>query len=237
LLPTLLAVVGLSFALYAGAAATSSRVHLEAENLTRPDTDPEKLFAYFLGQLIYDVPDDESGVYSALRGHSLARNMYGYHGGTKAPSASPLAANIVPFNGVGRLYAESPWVAVNDRQLINYTYYPGDPFLRDPERLGSRPNLTASRGAYTGGFNAPYTYPDLNSTFLAAVRADGTVLLPSFYRPWASVPEKGQFYDPATGVLNPRWSANPALTPFATTGPAADRASWFKCTVLRPLPA
>ena len=97
---------------------------------------------------------------------------------------------------------------MNDRELINYTYYPGDALLRDPERLGSRKNLMASRGAYTGGVNAPYTYPDLNSTFLAAVRADGTVLLPSFYRPWASAPENGRFYDPDTGVLNLRWSAN-----------------------------
>src|SRR6185437_10996268 len=98
----------------------------------RPDIDPELLLAHFLGQLIYDVPDDESGVYSALRGHSLARTMYGYNGGARAASASPLAANIVPFNGVGRLYAPSPFPALNDRQLLNYTYYPGDAFLRDP---------------------------------------------------------------------------------------------------------
>ena len=64
--------------------------------------------------------------------------MYGYHGGHKVPSASPLAANIVPFNGVGRLFADSPFPAVNDRQLINYTYFREDGFVRDPERLGRR---------------------------------------------------------------------------------------------------
>src|SRR5260370_24994560 len=85
----------------------------------------------------------------------------------------------------------------------------------------------ASGGVYTGGFNAPYTYPDLNSTFLAAVRADGTVLLPSFYRPWASATQDGQFYNPDTGHLNPRWSPTPPV----------DLPPWFKYTALRPLPA
>ena len=102
MLLTLFAAVGISFALYAQTAATSSRFQCEAESPFQPDIDPELLLAYFLGQLIYDVSDDESGVYSALRGHSLARTMYGYHGGAKAPSTSPLAADIVPFNGVGR---------------------------------------------------------------------------------------------------------------------------------------
>src|SRR5438067_6712557 len=168
LLLTLFAIVGVSLALYASALASSSRLHREAENPAHPDLEPELLLAHFLGQLIYDVPDDPSGIYSALRGHSLARNMYGYHGGNKVPSASPLAANIVPFNGVGRLFADSPFPAVNDRQLINYTYFREDGFVRDPERLGRRANPSATRGAYTGGCNAPYTYPDLNSTFLAA---------------------------------------------------------------------
>ena len=36
------------------------------------------LLAYFLGQLIYDA-DDVNGTFSAMRGHSLARNMYGYN--------------------------------------------------------------------------------------------------------------------------------------------------------------
>src|SRR5438477_8912319 len=89
MLLTLFAVVGLSFVIYAGSSATASRLHRESETLTQPDIDPELLLGYFLGQLIYDVPDDAAGAASALRGHSLARTMYGYHGGAQTPSATP----------------------------------------------------------------------------------------------------------------------------------------------------
>lgn len=240
---TLFAVVGLSFVLYAEAAAQAARLRREAENAVRPDVEPELLLAYFLGQLLYDAPDDGAGLTSALRGHSLARSMYGGNGG-QAPALSPSTANVLPYNGVGRLRGPSPFGTVipgppvPDDQLINYTYYPNDPdvspgqrFLRDPERLGWRAaDLNAPRGAFTGGCNAPYTYPDLNSTYLAAVRADGSVLLPSFHRPWAAnvagvPPGSGAFYDAATGQRNPFWEPGAAPPP------------WFKYTTLRPLPA
>src|SRR6266511_3345480 len=76
---TLFAVVGLTFQLYANAQAASARLAREAECPTRPDVDPEVLLAYFLGQLVYDAGDDEPGVCSALRGHGLARSMYGWN--------------------------------------------------------------------------------------------------------------------------------------------------------------
>ncbi len=107
------------------------------------------------------------------------------------------------FNGTGRLHT-GPDTYMNpfrldDYSLINYTYFPGDGFLRNPERLGLRTDPTKPRGPFTGGFNAPYTYPDLNNMFLAAVRADGTVLAPSFHRPWTSFgpldPNNPNWYD------------------------------------------
>ena len=49
--------------------------------------------AYFLQQLIFDCPDDASGVYSALRGHGLLRNMFGQNDPT---------LDRQPFNGTGR---------------------------------------------------------------------------------------------------------------------------------------
>jgi hypothetical protein len=227
---TLFAIVGLSFALYASSAAISSRSFREAESESLPDVDPELLFSYFAGQLVYDMPDDEKGIYSCLRGHSLARNMYGLNYDKKAGlpiqynDSDGLPLNQVPFNGSGRLHTKlgvglldapgsfnNPFKA-DDYKLINYTYFKQDSFLRDPERFGAlivkgrlsayRPYRTDPKyeaelpGYYVGGFNATYTYPDLNNMFLAAVKAGsghlpkvgkvagGTVLIPSFYRPW-----------------------------------------------------
>lgn len=67
------------------------------------------------------------------------------------------AGGTVPFNGVGRLQNGNYW-------NINYATNGRNPAL-------------------DGAPNPPYTYPDVNSLFLAAVRAfDGAVLVPSFYR-------------------------------------------------------
>ncbi len=206
---TLFALIGITFVLYADAEAAAARIAREAESQSAPDVEPELLLAYFLGQLLYDV-DDNSGVYSALRGHSLARLMYGN---------DDEAINDTAFNGTGRLHTGTDTYMnpfqIDDYLLINYTFYPEDGFLRDPERLGSRADVTQPRGAFTGGFNAPYTYPDLNNMFLAAVRADGTVLAPSFHRP-------GTGFGPLD-PSNPNW--------YDTGKP------WLKYQVLRPRPA
>jgi hypothetical protein len=198
---TLFAIVGLSFVLYAGSAAKSSQIARDAEVQSVPDVDPEVLAGFFLGQLIYDA-DDVTGIYSALRGHSLARSMYGWYY-PRQGQPDPSILNTVPFNGLGRLHtgqANGPLPFMNpfgldDYYLINYTYYQTDQFIRDPERLA---RTAAGPGQYAGGFNAPYTYPDLNNMFLAAVRADGTVLMPSYHRPWLF----GSLLDTA-GTLTP----------------------------------
>lgn len=206
---TLFAIIGLSFVLYADSVAKSSQTAREIEAPSLVDVDPEHLLNYFLGQLLYDAADDETGVYSAMRGHSLARSMYGYNYTVAPPNSSMPPAgtlipgdNSVPFNGTGRL--QSPGTnfgsfTANGYDLVNYTFYRRyrlgdtgtlltDGFLRDPERLGFRAGLdphSLAATPFAGGFNVPYTYPDLNNMFLAAVRAsDGAVLMPSFYRPW-----------------------------------------------------
>src|SRR5690349_11508210 len=75
---TLFAILGITFVLYADSEATSARIAREAENQPRADWDPQSALAFALGQLIYDVPDNTiTGVGSGLRGHSLARTMYG----------------------------------------------------------------------------------------------------------------------------------------------------------------
>jgi hypothetical protein len=205
----LFTIVGLTFVLYANSAADGARINKEGETQTRPDIDPEFLLAFFLGQLLYDV-DDQTGIESALRGHSLARLIYG---------SNDEGQNVTPFNGIGRAHTGTGTFAnpfgLDDFNLINYTYFPADGFLRDPERVGSRKDPTRPRGPYVGGFNPPYTYPDLNNMFLAAVKADGTVLVPSFHRPWTGFGP----LDPA----NPNWFDA--------------KKAWLKYQVLRPRPA
>jgi len=68
--------------------------------------------------------------------------------------------SIAPFNGTGRLHTGAP----DDYYNIDYSYS-----ARSPYQSFSP--------------NAPYTYPDFNNIYLAAVRAsDGGVLIPSFWR-------------------------------------------------------
>jgi hypothetical protein len=210
---TLFTVVGVSFVFYADSEAFSSRVYRESENLLPQENgiDPGLAFAYFLNQLIYDV-NDKDGVYSSMRGHSLLRNMYGLNYQIDGNGTVTMGTNNVPFNGTGRLHNPYPAATPvlggqDDYNIPNYMYFPTDNFLRDPERSGTRAGLPPAgpnndnRGAYVGGFNAPYTYPDLNMMALAAVKADGTLLVPSFHRPWVFNPSTA-FND----MTNPNWT-------------------------------
>src|SRR5260370_19646094 len=167
ILLTLFAIVGLSFALSASSEAQVAQLIREAEVQPRPDAEPELLASFFLGQLIYDT-DDVTGVFSALRGHSLARSMYGaYYRRQDSPPWQATDADIpntVPFNGIGRLHTHQATATgdplafmnpfnIDDSHLINYMYYPDDlqptnpngpslklqPFLRDPERITPPP--------------------------------------------------------------------------------------------------
>src|SRR5262249_28891966 len=141
----------------------------------RADIDPEFLLSYFLGQLIYDTDD----IYSAMRGHGLARSIY---------SAGP---NVIPFNDTGRLHNYSTYPgafgSMDEFWLVNTQHHDTDPFLRDPERTGYRSTPDAVNNNTPWSANVPYTYPDLNNMFLAAVDANGKVLSPSFHRSWTGV--------------------------------------------------
>jgi hypothetical protein len=213
----LFTVVGLSFVYYANAEAAASKTFRESTDLTRPDVEGELALSYFLAKLIYGEVDDEAGVYNAARGHDLARGIYGAQyqfrviNGTKYVV---MGKHRGPYVGTGRLHylypAGVPIIAGLDAYgLPNYQYRPDDGFLRDPERI----DVVAGAGGvptpffratpsdqmtpFIGGFHAPYTYPDLNSFYLAAVRADGTVLTPSFHREYLF----GRLDDPT----NPNW--------------------------------
>lgn len=251
---TLMALLGVSFVLYATSSRNSARLAVEAQAQRAPDADPERLLSYFLNQLLFDVPDDDRGIYSALRGHSLSRDMLGLNyqyddaghfrrnQDGELVDAAGVVLNNVPFHGTGRgrfdpalpfdnLPEDSP--AKDDQNLVNFTYFAQDGFLRDPERKGWRvnppgPGRPDNRKDYVGGVNSSYTYPDLNHPFLAAVRADGRVMLPSFHRPWAG-------FGPL-GPSNWRWTSNvdPTLSP---DHPLYNLAQpWVKYHVLRPRP-
>jgi hypothetical protein len=213
---TLFAIVGISFVLYADAEAASARVARDAETQQHADVDPQQALAFFLSQFIYDVPDTTTGSGSALRGHSLARTKYGYNSTYNFSNNTNL--NINPFNGVGRLHTDgNNWPFMNnlnppvdDYQLVNYTWFQGDGFVRDPEWYtnGIQTSPGAARAAgkdFYVGCNAPYTYPDLNNFFLAAVRSDGTVLSPSYDRPWLFRTYQGKYYA-FNDTTNPNWT-------------------------------
>ena len=76
---SLFAIVGLAFVFYADAEAQSAKHFADAQVATRGDINTEVLAAYFLGQMLYDLKDDERGAYSALRGQSLARSIHGFN--------------------------------------------------------------------------------------------------------------------------------------------------------------
>ena len=84
----LFAVIGLSFVLYAESEATASRIYREAENnRDRKKPDPQAAAGLAIGQLIYGTLDPTS----AVRGHDLARLMYGVNG-------------TVPYSGQGGIH-------------------------------------------------------------------------------------------------------------------------------------
>src|SRR5579885_2650293 len=91
---TLFAILGLAFVFYAQSQADASRFYREAQTPSQASaglfaTPPDVLFGDFLRQLLYDTPDDSTGVPSALRGHSLGRTMFG---------ANPLGIPASPTN-------------------------------------------------------------------------------------------------------------------------------------------
>jgi hypothetical protein len=199
---TLFAIVGLSFVLVANSQAVSARLALESETQFKPDIEPEAAFALFLGQLLYPISDNDNvALYSSLRGHDLARNLYGWWDGTNPlannKSGTVLVAgtgtvplNDKPYSGTGRLH--NPLGAVladptkrnwNDTAfLVNNLFWPTDGILLDPERL-PRNGPNAVQGPYSGGWNVPYTYPDHNNFYLATIDpTTGLLITPSFHR-------------------------------------------------------
>jgi hypothetical protein len=229
--------VGLAFMFYAESASVSSAAFRDAQSFRGPDMDPELAFAHFLQPLIFDCRDDATGQTSALRGHSFLRNMFGLKYRINSDGSITIDANNnAPFIGPGRLHwtyggSLSPNPILNgadDFNLVNYTYFaksmplfPNDGLLRDPEHFGVRSTAAIgvdNRGTFLSGLNAPYSAPDMNFMALAAVKADGTLLMPSFHRNY-----NGISLNPSDSSFQ-YWSKNDVSRP------------WLKYTTLRPRP-
>ena len=208
LMLALFTIIGLAFLLYSESEATASRIFREARfnrigDPTIPDDGPidsflESNISTALGDIIYDVMDDSTGIYTAIRGHGLARLVYGWNyteqgGQVVGRDASGNPLNIIPFNGVG--YDKS---ALPDYNQVNFTvFFPGDTTARHPERTGTTAPGTLPTSGYFG-CNAPYTYPDRNNLFLAAIDHNGNIIARSYHRDYIFGP-----LDPS----NPNWTS------------------------------
>lgn len=168
---TIFTLVGLSFVMYADSAATRARIFREAASYIRiGDVREQALISAtaawndFLGQVIYDAPEDATGKSSVLWGHSLARTMYGWY----ANPTDPSYPNDRPYNGTGRM--ENP-------ENVNYVKF-GNLQRPAPGYL--------SNGQFGGDVNVDYTYPDRNNMFLArlglGLNGELQVITPSYRR-------------------------------------------------------
>jgi hypothetical protein len=170
---------------------------MESEKTVLAGYRTDELMAYAFGQLIYDVEDDDAGQRSGLRGHSLARDMYGYYYSyTGSPPELTPGDNDRPFRGTGRMDAE--------KNYINFTTFnkAGAANIRDPERYGAPRTSNTASNPYFGGFNPPYTFPDLNHVFLAKTDSSGNIIEPSFYRSITG--------GPTLNPLDNYWKSDPA---------------------------
>ncbi|CAN5568628.1 hypothetical protein BH11PLA2_BH11PLA2_35680 [soil metagenome] len=224
----LFAVIGLTFVLYSQSEAVNARIHREA--MVDPGDKPDDTAAInaFYSQLLYPVPDSGPGITSALRGHEMARMVYGYNPNASAAlpngQANPnyVSANRVfnvgPYGGVG-MFGETIVTAagnIDRRNIINFSVTSNTDSLIDPEnangtgvRTGARaypdPALPAAQIQYNpiGQFipkNAPYTYPDRNNAYLAMMDpASGRIVIPSYHRP-------GLFGAQGLATSNPNWT-------------------------------
>ncbi len=123
----------------------------------------------------------------------------------------------VPYNLVtlgGNTYL---CIAANQNQSppanpSSWLLQPADPLntqVRTPEYYGKQGDAGYR---YVGGANPPWTAYDTNSLFLAEMTADGTVLMPSFSRPWNASGTVGTAAARYTNMFpDPIW--NPAFYP------------------------
>jgi len=187
---TLFSAVGTAYVFYAIREAKLAEARKEEQGAFNTAQvvlpDPSGTINTFFGTLIYDVgdgsPPNSSDLLNGMRGHSIARSMYGrdvlaQNGG---PSGTPQGALgqswqsaiqlsqalTTPWAGVGLFheiadttnttYAPYKLPTGTDRaQLINYNLMVmnGSALLLDPEYMGVRPMTTAGTVTTVGAFD------------------------------------------------------------------------------------
>lgn len=224
---TLFAAVGMGYALYAHTLRKTSGAAAEAQGKgTAPPLeapDPTGTVNQFLAGLLFDYGDDGADLVNPLRGHSIARSMYG------RDLAAGGGISLTPWAGVGLIHedatvgAYAPFLfpaGSNRARFVNHTVavVNNRPFLLDPEYMGPRtltgtnfdPHTTATVTATNRVYvnkAAPYSFADLKDFFLAAVDpVTGQVLVPSFHRDWLFRDASRPATESPLHPNNPNWT-------------------------------
>ncbi|MSR31493.1 MAG: hypothetical protein EXR99_08315 [Gemmataceae bacterium] len=212
----LFTIMGVTYLLYADSQLRQSLDDINGQDLRQDpvrmvDLPPQFMLNFFLERFLYDQPDMDinlttgattnptpDSIYSALRGHSLARNAFSWND-------TPYAFNDKPFTGIGKLNKKVPLPGgpdVEEWKIANHTYFSGGP-LFDPER-GQR-SAVNTRATLSASWNPPYTYPDQNHLYLAWLSPDGSRVIPSFHRDYL-FGATGMTSWPGNALPNPNWT-------------------------------
>jgi hypothetical protein len=224
----LFAVIGLTFVFYAESRATAARIYRETQDLNAfpdpPDAQAAALAA--MSQLIYDAPDGPTGVFTALRGHSLSRGMYGqwYEVDRNNPATAmdqpvfTFNTNSMPYAGIGHVPGQTVTTPTGTTPIVNYTWASGTPVV-DPERTGFRvlpTDLPSVNSRYISKAVSS-TYPDSNDMAIALVNPiNGQMLTPSFHRDWIFNPAPAAANEFARQMTLAPPTVNPANTDWIT---------------------
>ena len=167
-------VVGTTYLLVADSIRRTSDFDLNATDkrsdyALMTDIDPRYMFNFALGQILYDVADPVLGpdaggkvkvltTNSALRGHSLARDIYGGY--------NPAGLNDRPFQGTGK----TPGELGQANNIVRIDAVGAISPIFDPEkgqRTGAIPNTTR-----ISSWNPPYTFANNHHLYLGSFKLD-----------------------------------------------------------------
>lgn len=193
---SLFAVMGVTYIIYADSQLRQTVDEVNGQDARQDsmrmvDLSPSYMLNFFLEKILYDEADavrnntgavtnpTPKGVYSSIRGHSLARGIYGWND-------APGALNDRPFNGNGK--SNNPVTigtsTVPFSNMVNHSFFApsisdATPVKFDPQR---GPRVGPNPSAIVEYWNAPNTVVDNQNFFLGALNIDAMSMTPSFHR-------------------------------------------------------